>query len=67
MIHTYYIVHNLRAENYIINEDAHATQRVKIAEKVHKPPLGINFINFEPNGFNASIWVSWCHTGTKKL
>ena len=31
-----------------------ATQRVKIAKKVHKPPLGVNVINFE---FNASIWV----------
>ena len=32
-------------------------QRSKIAEKVHKPPLGVNVINFELNGFNASIWV----------
>jgi hypothetical protein len=32
-----------------------ATQRVKIAEKVHKPPFRVNVINFELNGFNASI------------
>ena len=30
-------------------------QRAKIAEKVHKPPLGVNVINFELNGFNAFI------------
>ena len=30
-------------------------QRAKIAEKVHKPPLGINVINFEFNGLNAFI------------
>ena len=32
-------------------------QCAKIAEKVHKPPLGVNVINFELNGFNAFIWV----------
>ena len=32
-----------------------ATQRAKIAEKVHKPPLAVNVINFEFNGFNAFI------------
>ena len=31
-------------------------QRAKFHEKVHKPPLRINVINFELNGFNASIW-----------
>ena len=31
----------------------HATQRAKIAEKVHKPALAVNVINFELNGFNA--------------
>ena len=44
-------------------------QRAKFAKKVHKPPLGVNVINFELNWFNASIWVpcnpsdpkkSWC-------
>ena len=30
-------------------------QRAKIAEKVHKPPLGVNVINFEFNGFNTFI------------
>ena len=39
-----------------------ATQRVEIAEKFQKPAPGVNVINFELNGFNASIWVSWCHT-----
>ena len=34
-----------------------AAQRAKIAKKVHKPPLGVNVINFDLNGFNASIWV----------
>ena len=33
----------------------HATQRAYIAEKVHKPPHGVNVINFELNGFNALI------------
>jgi hypothetical protein len=31
----------------------HGTQRAKFAEKVHKPPLWINVIDFELNGFNA--------------
>ena len=31
------------------------TQRAKFAEKVHKPPLAVNVINFELNEFNASI------------
>ena len=34
-----------------------AAQRTKIAEKVHKPPHGVYVINFELNGFNASIWT----------
>ena len=34
----------------------HTTQRVNFAEKVHKPPPVVNVINFELNGFNASIW-----------
>ena len=42
-------------------------QRAKIAEKVHKPPLGINVINFEFNGFNAFISVPWSTLVTKKL
>ena len=29
-----------------------ATQRAKFAKKVHKPPLMVNDINFELNGFN---------------
>ena len=31
-------------------------QRAKIAEKVHKPPLGFSVVNVEVNGFNASTW-----------
>ena len=30
-----------------------AAQRAKIAKKVHKPPLAVNVVNFESNGFNA--------------
>ena len=44
-----------------------APQRAKIAEKVHKPPLCVNVINFELNGFNAFIWVPWSPSDTKKL
>ena len=29
-----------------------AAQRAKSAKKVHKPPLMVNVINFELNGFN---------------
>ena len=43
------------------------TQRAKIAEKVHKPPLVVNVINFELNGFNASIWVTWSPLESKNL
>ena len=42
-------------------------QRAKIAEKVHKPSLGVNVINFKLNGFNAFIWVSWSPSDPKKL
>ena len=42
-------------------------QRAKIAEKVHKPPLVVNISNFELNGFNASIWVSWSPSESKKI
>ena len=30
-------------------------QRAKFAKKVHKPPLRVNVIAFELNGFNALI------------
>ena len=43
-----------------------AAQRTKIAEKVHKPPHGVYVINFELNGFNAFIQVSWSPLETKK-
>ena len=36
---------------------ADAAQRAKFAEKVHKPPLWVNVINFELNGLDASIMV----------
>ena len=42
-------------------------QRAKISEKVHKPPLGVNVINFELNGFNAFIWIPWSPSDTKML
>ena len=45
----------------------HAAQRVKFAEKVHKPPLGFNVINFELNGLNASILVPWSPLDPKRL
>ena len=35
----------------------HATQRAKIVEKVQKPPLEVNVINFELDWFNAFILV----------
>ena len=35
------------------------TQRAKFPKKFHKPPLGVNIINFELNWFNASIRVPW--------
>ena len=44
-----------------------AAQRAKFAKKVHKPPLRVNVINFELNGFNASIWVPWSPSDPKKL
>ena len=48
-------------------KSAAAAQRAKIAEKVHKPPLAVSVINFELNGFNASIWVPWSPSESKKL
>jgi hypothetical protein len=33
-------------------------QRAKFARKVHKPPLGVNVINFELNGFNVYSYGS---------
>ena len=45
----------------------YAGQRAKFTEKVHKPPLGFNVINFELNGFNASIWVPWSPSDRKKI
>ena len=43
-----------------------ASQRAKFAEKVHKPPLWVNVINFELNGLDASIWVPWSPSDPKK-
>ena len=42
-------------------------QRTKFLKNVHKPPLRANFINFELNGFNASIWVPWSPSDPKKM
>ena len=43
-----------------------APQRAKFAKKVHKPPLRVNVINFELNGFNTSIWVPFGVPQTSK-
>jgi hypothetical protein len=37
--------------------DGHGAQRARFAKKVNKPPLGVNVINFELNGFNGSLGV----------
>ena len=42
-------------------------QRAEIAEKVHKPTLAVNVINFELIGFNSSIWVLWSPSDSKKF
>ena len=62
-----YFIHKIRrdysayVQKMILNEpvfpnfsppDGHGAQRAKIAEKVHKPPLGVNF---ELNGFNVGF------------
>ena len=44
----------------------YAAQRARLAENVHKPPLRMNVNNFELNGFNASIWVSWSPSDPKR-
>ena len=49
-----------------LSEPGDGTQRAKFAQKVHKPPLGVNVINFEVNWFNASIWVPWNPLDPKK-
>ena len=43
----------------------HGTQRAKFAKKVHKPPLGVNVIDFEINVFNTSRWVPWSPSDSK--
>ena len=40
--------------------------RAKFVKKVHKPPLGVNVIKFELNGFNVSISVFWSPTDPPK-
>jgi hypothetical protein len=56
-----------RAHSLYGNANMRGTQRAKIAKKVHKPPLAVNVINFELNGFKASIWVLWSPSESKKL
>ena len=46
---------------------ARAAQRAKFTKKVHKPSLRINVIDFELDGFSASIWVPWSPSDPKKL
>ena len=48
-------------------KDAAAHKGLNSPKKVHKPPLRVNAINFELNGFNASIWVPWSPSHPKKL
>ena len=45
----------MQKKSGIMKSGLDATQRAKIAEKVHKPPLGVNVINFELNGFTVVI------------
>ena len=42
-------------------------QRTKFAQKVHKLTLRFNVINFELNGFNASISVTWTPSDQPKM
>ena len=43
------------------------TQRAKIAEKVHKPPLGVDVINLNLMGLMYSYMVPWSPSDTNKL
>ena len=65
---------NFQLRSLVVNKDPtqysygpHGTQRAENVKKVHKPPLGVNVINFELNGFNASMWVPWSPLDPKKL
>ena len=51
---------------YARETHARALHRAKFSEKVHKPSLGVNVINFELNVFNASILVPWSPSDSKK-
>ena len=44
------------------NRSCLGAQRAKLARKVHKPPL---VINFELNGFNVFLWVPWSLSESK--
>ena len=46
--------HKMARPQETLEYRTHATQRARFTEKVHKPPLGVNVIDFELNGFNAS-------------
>ena len=50
---------NLRQKNglYSLAQEGLSAQRAIFTEKIHKPPLGVNIIDFELNGFNALKWV----------
>jgi hypothetical protein len=43
------------------------TQRAKFSEKVHKPPLWVNVINFEINGLDTSTWFPWSPSDPKVI
>ena len=64
-----YLLHITEARTKFFEKsfDCTAAQRAKNAEKVHKPSLAVNVINFELNGFNASIWFPWSPSEFKKL
>ena len=53
------------SKRWLVGTDRSATQRAKFARKVHKPPLGVNVINFELNGFNVFLWVPWSLSESK--
>ena len=67
ILKSFFYPKSIHLVDHWISLQMHATQRAKIAEKVHKPPLAINIINFELKGFNAFIWVPWSPSDIKKL
>ena len=52
---------------YARETHARALHWAKFSEKVHKPSLWINVINFELNVFNVSILVPWSPLDPKSV